>query len=111
MKAKRTKALEIPKEVKEAVAERDKVKGWTCCVLCGTPAPPENPLAFSNAHFIPRSKGGLGVEKNIVSLCPHCHRQYDQSGERGFIKAELKGYLQGKYADWNEEELCYEKGM
>lgn len=109
MKAKRTKALEIPKEVKEAVAERDKFKGWTCCILCGTPAPPENPLAFSNAHFIPRSKGGLGVEKNIVTLCRHCHTQYDQSTERSFIRAELKNYLQSKYDDWNEEDLIYRK--
>lgn len=109
MKSKRTKALEIPKEVKEAVAKRDKFNGWTCCVLCGTPAPPENPLAFSNAHFVPRSKGGLGVEKNIVSLCPLCHRQFDQSTERGFLRTELKSYFQSKYKDWNEEDLVYRR--
>ena len=74
-KSERTKALEIPKEVKEAVAERD----MYCCIWCGKPAPTTNPLAFSNAHYIPRSQGGLGIEENILTLDWECHLRYDQS--------------------------------
>lgn len=62
----RTDALSIPAQVKLVVADRDAVDGWPCCILCGRTAPSGNPLAFSNAHYIPRAQGGLGVERNIL---------------------------------------------
>ena len=74
MKGRRTKALEIPQKVKRIVFERDNGQ----CILCGAPGLPE-------AHFIPRSKGGLGIEQNIVTLCRECHRRFDQSDDRKFI--------------------------
>lgn len=64
----RTKALGITLAVKEAVADRDSFDGWPNCLLCGTPAPVNNRLAFSSAHYISSSQGGLGVEENIVTL-------------------------------------------
>ena len=71
MKGRRTKALEIPRKVKIAVFERDNER----CILCGSNGLPE-------AHYIPRSKGGLGIEQNIVTLCRECHRRYDQTTDR-----------------------------
>jgi len=94
-------------EVKRAVSERDSFGGWPCCLRCGLPAPTET--AWSNAHYIARSQGGLGVEKNIVTLCPKCHREYDQSPKRGEIKGFLKWYLGNKYPDWNEDDLIYRR--
>ena len=85
------------------------MEGHPCCVLCGHPAPTDNPLAFSNAHYIARSQGGLGIEKNIVTLCPICHRKYDQSEGRSATRAILRKYLIVKYIDWTEEELVYKK--
>ena len=108
-KAERTKALEIPLEVKKAVAERDSVDGWACCICCGKPAPTENPLAFSNAHYISRGQGGLGIEENILTLCWKCHMRYDQSTERDNMKAFFREYLEGKYPEWEEEKLFYKK--
>lgn len=108
-KAKRTKALEIPLEVKKAVADRDSIDGWVCCVFCGKPTPPTNQLAFSNAHYISRGQGGLGVEENILSLCWECHLKYDQSTDRPKMKAFFKDYLKTKYPDWDEEKLVYKK--
>lgn len=109
MKSQRTKALEIPIKVKRAVAERDSIDGHPCCIWCGKPAPLSDTLAFSNAHYIPRSDGGLGIEENILTLCWECHMKYDQSTERRKMKAFFKKHLEGAYPEWDEEKLIYKK--
>lgn len=109
MKTKRTKALEIPIEVKKKVAERDSVDGHPCCIWCGKPAPSTNPLAFSNAHYISRGQSGKGIEENILTLDWECHQKYDQSTDRPEMKAFFRGYLMSKYPDWDEEKLIYKK--
>lgn len=94
---KRTKALAIPKEVKEAVLERD-----GGCILCGCRGSPD-------AHFVSRAQSGRGIEENIVTLCPDCHRRYDQTYERPLIRQEIRAYLQSQYPDWDETKLTYNK--
>lgn len=106
---RRTKSLGITILVKEEVADRDSFDGWTCCVLCGTPAPTYNRLAFSNAHYISRSQGGMGVEENILTLCPRCHHRYDQTEEREMLKPFFGRYLKERYPDWEESKLVYKK--
>ena len=108
MKAERTKALEIPKAVKAKVANRDSVDGYPCCILCGKPAPTDYPLAFSNAHYISRGQGGLGVEENICTLCPKCHREYDNE-KREEYRPILRSYLKGIYKNFDEAKLVYKK--
>ena len=107
---KRTKALEIPMKVKNAVGERDSCEGHPCCIWCGKPAPVSNPLGYSNAHYIPRSQGGLGIEQNILTLCTSCHSRYDNSADREDMRKYFEKYLSKKYSDWTEEELIYKKG-
>jgi len=104
----RTIALSIPMEVKKAVAERDSVDGWPCCILCGRPAPTSNPLAFSNAHYISRAQGGLGIPENTLTLCPRCHREYD-STERSAYRPILARHLRENYDGWDECKLVYRK--
>lgn len=106
----RTKALGITIRVKEEVADRDSFDGYTCCILCGTPAPTYNRLAFSCAHYINRAQGGKGVEQNILSLCPECHHRYDQTTDRAMLKPFFARYLKEHYPDWDEENLYYKKG-
>ena len=105
----RTKALGISIRVKEEVADRDEFDGWTCCILCGTPAPPYNRLAFSNAHYINRAQGGLGIEENILTLCPDCHYRYDQTTDRAKLQPFFKRYLIEHYPNWKETNLYYKK--
>ena len=62
-----------------------------------------------NGHYIRRSKGGRGIEQNVVTLCSDCHHEYDNGGGREVIGAFIKGYLQNQYEDWNEEKLIYRK--
>ena len=96
---KRTKALMIPKEVKEAVFERDNY----CCVYCGSPS--GEPVA----HYLARSQGGSGIEENILTLCYKCHRRYDQTHHRAEMKTFFKNYLKKKYRWWNEDFLVYRR--
>lgn len=107
MKTKRSKATDISDSVKKKVFERDN----GCCVICGN-----SYNVMPNAHYIPRSKGGLGIEQNVVTMCTEltinkCHRKYDfgTKKERSVIKNKIKKYLQDKYEDWDEKDLIYKK--
>jgi hypothetical protein len=107
-KSKRARATDISAKVKQIVWERDGGR----CVVCGN-----NRNVMPNAHYIPRSKGGLGIEENIVTLCTEltpnkCHRRYDfgTKAEHDMIHEKIKTYLQSKYPDWDETKLIYRKG-
>lgn len=97
---KQTKATNIPKNVKDAVARRDGGR----CIICGRYGAP-------NAHFISRGQGGLGIEENIVTLCEECHRRYDQTAERRIYRDMIADYLRQKYIGWDETKLVYRKYM
>lgn len=99
LKSKLSKACDIPLDVKTKVWERDN----HACIVCG------NPHAAPNAHFIPRSHGGLGIEQNIVTLCADCHRIYDQTAARPTYGNLIEGYLQRHYPDWDKSKLIYDK--
>ena len=101
MKSKRTKALEIAKEVKIKVYQRDNQN----CILCGRYVNVENACC----HFIARSQGGLGIEQNILTLCSSCHTKFDNSEHRQELKEYFRNYLKSKYKNWNEKELYYNK--
>ena len=99
-KSKKSRACDISAPVKKRVWERDKGK----CVICG------NHNAFPNAHYIPRSKGGLGIEENIVTMCIDCHYKYDfMEIYRAYIGEMIKEYLCNIYPYWNEEKLLYKR--
>lgn len=106
---KDTRARDFDKKAKIAISERDSIDGWPCCVYCGRPAPIEKPLAFSNAHYISRAQLGLGIPENGLTLCPECHRRYDQSTKRKKMKAFFRGYLKSKYPGWDESKLYYRR--
>lgn len=104
-----TKATAIPSAVKRAVAMRDGGR----CVLCGSPY--GDPVA----HVIRRSQGGMGIEENIITLCPACHRAYDEGANlekfgRGTTRESLYcyfvAYLKGFYPDWSRGYMIYRKG-
>ena len=84
---KDTKARDFTRGEKMAIAERDSIDGWTCCVFCGAPAPAQNGL----------------------TLCPRCHNRYDQTTARMEMRAYFREYLMGIYPGWNENDLIYRK--
>ncbi len=95
---RQTKKTSIPKEVKQRVFERD----GCCCILCGRPGLP-------NAHYIRRSQGGMGIEQNIVTLCPKCHNDYDNGFHREDYGRAIKDYLETWYPDFPDEQRVYSK--
>ncbi len=99
----RTKACAILPKVKKAVEERDSIDGWACCVYCG------HTEARGEAHYVPRSRGGLGIEENLLTLCRPCHDKYDKTSAREEMRAFFKVYLKSKYPNWNEDKLIYRR--
>lgn len=100
-RSRRTRALAISQTVKERVYERDHGR----CIWCGSHR------GVPNAHFIPRSLSGLGCERNILTLCPECHRRYDETLQRGEMAEFFRRYFRSKYPDWDEKQLLYHKEM
>ena len=106
-KSRLAKATDIPKHVKNAVFLRDEGK----CVVCGNYI-----NVMPNAHYIPRSEGGLGIEENVVTLCTEftknqCHRKYDfgTKEEKAYCKEKIRNHLMSKHQGWNEEKLVFKK--
>lgn len=96
---KLTIATAIPKSVKGSVYARDN----GCCIICGAPGMP-------NAHIVRRSRGGRGIEQNIVTLCPSCHREFDEGKNREAYEVRIIAYIKGFYPDWSREDMIYRKG-
>jgi 5-methylcytosine-specific restriction endonuclease McrA len=104
LKTRRSKACDIPQAVKIRVWERDGGK----CVVCDN-----DYNVMPNGHYVSRSKGGLGIEQNVVTLCTDltpnkCHSRYDGL-EHETIGPKIKAYLMKKYPGWDEEKLYYRK--
>lgn len=95
---KSTRACAISKEVKKRVYERDK----GLCIICGVCGLPE-------AHVIPRSALGLGIEENIVTLCRDCHRLYDRTKRQEYGEI-IRNYMRTQYPDWDNIKKTYQKG-
>ena len=103
MKTKRSKTTDIPQKVKKIVWERD----GGCCVVCGM-----NGYVMPNAHFLPRgSKGGLGIEQNIVTLCSNCHHMTDNSPRRYEYLKIIRDYLIKCYPEWEDSYIYGYKAM
>lgn len=108
MKSRRTKALEISMKTKQKVWERqDGVSLWS-----------GKPITVSECccHVVPRSKGGLGIEQNIVGLTQEEHMIFDDNlprtkGRTQMIQMRAKAlkHLKQHYTDWNMEDCIYKK--
>lgn len=97
-----TKATAIPASVKRIVWQRDGKQ----CIRCHRYAP----MAWACAHVVRRSQGGMGVEENIVTLCPTCHREADEGRDAKEIQTQIQDYISRRYAGWSREAVTYRKG-
>ena len=103
MKSKRSKATDITQKVRKEVLNRDNF----ACIICG------DNRTLTMAHYIPRSKGGLGISQNLVTMCMSCHHKIDNGKSKEVadnLTLAVKSYLHSKYAgSWNEKDLKYDK--
>ena len=98
---KRTKELGIAKKTKLIVWERDNHR----CIFCGKLVP----WNLANSHFIKRSHGGLGIERNILTNCEECHKKFDDTTDREKMWEHAERYLMSKYKDFDIRDLIYKK--
>lgn len=96
---KRTRACSIKTAIKKRVEERD----GHCCIFCQSPGRGE-------AHVIPRSHGGLGVEQNLITVCRPCHFLLDDTVSRPLYLELAKQHLKRFYPDWCVDSVIYKKG-
>ncbi len=98
--SRQAQAHAISEETRRAVEERD----GGLCVWCKKPGRPE-------AHYIPRSRGGLGIPENILTLCRQCHTAFDQGRreERDRMRGYFERYLREHYPEWNTDNVIYRK--
>lgn len=99
MKKASTKACGISPAVKRAVAERD----GGICVVCG------RNVGLPEGHYIPRSKMGLGIEENIVCICPECHDKQHARGCGELVRRRMKEHLDRFYPGFPDEDRVYHK--
>lgn len=97
--SKASKACDISPAVRREVTERDGGR----CILCGSAD------CIQIAHYIPRSRLGLGIPQNLACMCHICHQAMDNGNLRIPYEAAFKRYLLEKYSDWNEDDLVYRK--
>lgn len=105
---KRTKACDISHATKEALWERD-----GGCIFCrmGYHPPAEPQTMWDAMHYIPRSRGGLGIVQNSAIGCRYHHQMLDQGaeGRRPEMLRLFRLYLMDKYPGWEESALVYDK--
>jgi len=110
---KRTKKLQITKQVAYNVLERDN----HTCLFCKLDLyMPEKIYGIGLeikdiAHVIGKAQGGLGTEKNLLVLCRYHHSLYD-NGNKGLRKDmynEIIAYLTNIYGEWDKSQVVYKK--
>ncbi|MBR4668415.1 MAG: HNH endonuclease [Butyrivibrio sp.] len=109
-KSKRTKACEFSKEARRKIWERDRG-----CIFCrmGYELPAEDLTTsrmYQVMHFIPRSRGGLGIPENGAIGCVWHHGIFDNgAGSRQKMSQDFENYLKKHYRDWDMSKLVYSK--
>lgn len=108
--SKRSNACEFSKKEREAIIKRDHGE----CIFCNMLYHPEETDDYGRSikeimHYIPRSQGGLGVRQNGAIGCKCHHAMLDNGKHRKEMGELFAHYLRGKYKDWNEENITYNK--
>ena len=99
MASKISRACDISPNVRKEVMERDEHK----CIICGS---------FSNlqvAHYVSRSRLGLGIPQNLAILCIRCHGELDNGKSHKELQKLVREHLQALYDGWDEKDLIYSK--
>lgn len=91
----------ISEQVRKRVYARDSFDDWPCCIRCGSP------YHIEIHHFVERSRGGMGIEENLVCLCAYCHSKL-HNGDRS-VRDFCEEYLKAEYPGWEESKVIYRR--
>lgn len=106
-RSRRAKACEIKPSTKQKVWERQKGRS----IFSGVPIT----VSECCCHYVSRSKGGIGIEQNIIGMTWNEHRLFDNnvlnpnSDTHKKMREMARKHLIENYPDWNEESLVYKK--
>ncbi|MCM1194144.1 MAG: hypothetical protein NC389_17190 [Acetatifactor muris] len=108
---KQTRAREFNSKARKEIYARD-----MGCIFCRAGYRMDGAVwmdlhTFSVMHYIPRSRGGLGIPQNGALGCQWHHTMMDngREGRRQEMLQFFREYLRSCYADWDEERLTYNK--
>lgn len=106
------KAHEFGKKAREEIWKRDGGQ----CIFCRRSYYEEESTWYGRQmltvmHYVPRSKGGLGIPENGAIGCVFHHEMMDNGykGRREEMLRIFRDYLEHKHPGWNEERLIYDK--
>ena len=109
--SKRSNKAEFSAKARKIIEERD-----NGCIFCKMGYQMQGAgwmdlNTFSIMHYIPRSRGGLGIEQNGAVGCSWHHTMLDngKDGRRKEMLGMFSEYLMQQYSDWNESKLTYSK--
>lgn len=111
-KSKRARATEFTDSARVQIVHRDKAKCIFCEMNYQMAADKDWQMQIKEImHYIPRSKGGLGIPENAAVGCRYHHNMLDNGhdGHREEMLQMFQGYLRSKHKGWNEEKLIYNK--
>lgn len=104
----RTKALQISRDTKEKVWNRQQGKSIYS----------NKPISIEECccHYVSRARSGLGIEENVIGLTWDEHPIFDlnevgdHKEEHDEMRRLAKKHLKECYPYWNESILVYKKG-
>lgn len=111
-KSKQAKAHEFSRQARKEIVSRDNGE----CIFCKLQYAMdgsgwESRQMSGIMHYIPRSRGGLGIPQNGALGCKWHHEMLDNGnrGNREEMLAIFREYLKGHYPGWDKKKLVYDK--
>ena len=111
-KSKQARAREFSQKTRQSILFRDRGR----CIFCEMDYHMEKADEYAKSllsimHYVPRARGGLGIEQNGAIGCEYHHHMMDNGheGRREEMLERFREYLQEIYPDWDEKELYYHK--
>lgn len=101
-----SRATDIPESVRRRVRARDSIDAFPNCIYCGSPR------NIELAHYIPRSRGGMGIESNLACLCHKCHEAMDNGADPVLaedIRQTFRDWMKMNYKGWTPQGQIYSK--
>ena len=111
-KSKQARAREFSQKTRQRILSRDGDR----CIFCVMGYHMEKADWYAKSllsimHYVPRARGGLGIEQNGAVGCEYHHHMMDNGheGRRAEMLERFREYLKGIYPNWDEKALQYHR--
>ena len=109
-RSKQARAHDFTPKERAFILERD-YKG---CIFCDAKYRMDEVTEYGRGireimHYIPRSRGGLGIRQNAAVGCKDHHVMFDNGKYREEMQVIFRDYLSSLYPGWSEQDMVYNK--